>query len=1456
MVMFTVSKRWLLVLLSLIVVFSLLSHAIYAREWGRDPTNPLYWGNQPSLHEAFSEYFVIGIGYANHRYVWDYPGVEDGVFLHYQAVTAGNRLKPGVLLSSNRPNDWVWNWGNIPWAGDADGLVRLAEENEMAMIGHTLVWHGQSVAWLTTQTDAQGVPLEGAPPVTREQAIYNLHRHISTVAGRYSGQIYSWDVLNEAVYGAGSGDWRRFLRRGRTSPGGPGGFSPWYRGDSQWYNAFANGAVGDECGSDYVYYAFKFARRYDPFAVLYYNDYNDEHPPKARVIADMVIAINNRWAHDMVNNHEAVPEGQEYTGRLLIEGIGMQGHYSIDRWTAGGLLNPAFYTHIRNAIEAYRDTGARISITELDIAINSAGPGHQGNALTRDIPNLNQGLMPDHPDWIRPTPGWNADQAYAAGFPRTPRLGEPHPMQLEWQAQRYAQLFRIWLENQDYIARITFWNINDYHSWIRPTHGEHVDENWNIKPAWTAVMETLNDAPTPNIAPPVIGTAIITQDGTTSSIDAIPAGFVGERFGSIQFTAARNNWAPIRWRVIDGELPVGMVLNAATGVLRGTPRQAGEFNITIEASNARYAETKSITLTVDAFAPLPWDYLESLDLIQLGGVHGATHEITYNGLEVLASAYYEGVGVNIEGLRELARGDDRDIRFYFLSLDPDVAGRWQFMHLRFGMSFDVGSGVSISAATTTRETGVLTISANHTYRGASGALPPEGGCGIVFNHIDSYADGEQVGFIITDITVGGESVFRLIVEPPVFGSSDRGDGTFTNPVIWADVPDPSIIRVGDTFWMSSTTMHMNPGVPIMRSFDLVNWETVSYVYHVMEDMDDMKLQTGGYAYSHGTWASSLRYNYDTGTFILVVHSWTSSKTYIFQTEDPITQPWRRYEIPRVFHDSGLLLDDDGRNWLAWGVGRIYIIELNETVTGIRQGASQRLLLPTMHAPDPHTGIVPETGLAEGTHLQKIDDMYFVFGITWAPGQPRTQVAHRSTSLEGPWESKVIGRENIVFGSGGGVAQGGIVDDGNGNWFGFAFRDSGSVGRAPWIVPITWVDGWPMFGEDGSYTNLQREGPIPIQSDAGLKSVVASDEFNNDAQRPVYLESTLFVNPPRYPDGSLYRPQAPQAEQEQETDILACYDDNGSHLSLVWQWNHNPDNRFWSMTERPGWLRLQTGHLSTNIIDAPNTLTQRTFGPQSAAVVKIDVSGMKDGDEAGLSLFAARYGSIGVRVENGRRYVVTTLSNNWTTADGNMGNRGEEDARVPLPGYLVYLKAEADFLNQIDRGRFFYSQDGLVWNRLGGDLIMQYRIENHFMGYRFALYNFATETTGGYADFDFFRLTNVLGGEGRIARDALYGPLETLVIPRLVVLPEIQEVDELTEDETTETPYEPEIQEPETPYEPEVQEPETPYEPAAPEAPHEPAPESEGRTNIGLIVGIVLAVLVAGAVVFFVLKKKS
>jgi beta-xylosidase len=331
------------------------------------------------------------------------------------------------------------------------------------------------------------------------------------------------------------------------------------------------------------------------------------------------------------------------------------------------------------------------------------------------------------------------------------------------------------------------------------------------------------------------------------------------------------------------------------------------------------------------------------------------------------------------------------------------------------------------------------------------------------------------------------------------------------------------------------------------------------------------------------------------------------------------------------------------------------------------------------------------------------------------------VVHRARSLDGPWESRTIAQEDVRVGHGnGGPAQGNIVDDGHGNWFGMIFRDSGAAGRMPWVMPIRWTDGWPVYGDDDTGLHLTRGGGTPVAGDFARTRVVASDEFTNTAPKPTYHDADL-------------------------DPLLPEHAYNGSNLRLEWQWNHNPDNRFWSLTERPGWLRLTTGQLATDLLDARNTLTQRTFGPVSSAQVALDVSGMKNGDRAGLALFTARYGTVEVRMDGGRKSLVMVNSSS-TTARTDVES-------VPLTSDTVYLRAEADFADQVDRGTFSYSLDGAHWAGLGDAQQMTYSTRNHFMGYRFALYNYATAELGGHVDFDYYRISSELRGAPQSAAPA-------------------------------------------------------------------------------------------------------
>jgi len=187
--------------------------------------------------------------------------------------------------------------------------------------------------------------------------------------------------------------------------------------------------------------------------------------------------------------------------------------------------------------------------------------------------------------------------------------------------------------------------------------------------------------------------------------------------------------------------------------------------------------------------------------------------------------------------------------------------------------------------------------------------------------------------------------------------------------------------------------------------------------------------------------------------------------------------------------------------------------------------------------------------------------------------------------------------------------------------------------------------------------------------------------------------------------------------------------------LVWQWNHNPDNSLWSVTNRKGFLRLKTGRLDTSFLTARNSITQRTIGPVCTGIISLDVSNMKDGDFAGLALLQKNYGLAGVKL-NGKNKSIIMINAGTGIA--------EEVATIPLHQTTVFFKAECNFIEKKDTADFYYSLDGSNWKTIGTPLKMSYTLP-HFMGYRFTLFNYATKNTGGYADFDYFRITDTITG---------------------------------------------------------------------------------------------------------------
>lgn len=546
-----------------------------------------------------------------------------------------------------------------------------------------------------------------------------------------------------------------------------------------------------------------------------------------------------------------------------------------------------------------------------------------------------------------------------------------------------------------------------------------------------------------------------------------------------------------------------------------------------------------------------------------------------------------------------------------------------------------------------------------------------------------------------EIPEGGIEMLDNEIVKSTIASSDDGNGNYSNPVIFADVPDIDFIRVDDAYYMVSTTMHLSPGCPIMKSYDLVNWEIVNYVYNTLGDADNLALRAGDHNYGKGQWAASIRYN--NGIYYVGFLSYATGKSYIYYTKDIENGKWDKFEFNEGFHDMSLLFDDDGKVYIIYGGGSIWCVELEKDLSAVKPGTKRRII--------DDAGLVPGC-LAEGAHAYKINGYYYIFIITWPGGGRRTQLCYRSKSLDGEWEMKVVLDDNLDFHNAG-VAQGGIIDSVDGDWYCLLFQDHGAVGRTPVLMTMEWEDGWPVVGVDGK---APKTAEIPIKGHE-KKSVVTSDEFVN----------SQIVRP--------YHNFANSLEEAGENDY------NGSNLLLEWQWNHNPDNRLWSLTEREGYLRLKTGYFCTSVTKARNTLTQRTFGPECSGYIKLDVTNMKDGDVAGFSAFAERYGYVAVKVEGDEKYLVMARYDDNDSVEAEF-----EIARVPLAENEVYLRIDFDFVNSTDKAYFYYSLDGENWTRIGDTLQMNY-YGLHFMGYRFAIFNYATEQKGGYVDVDFFRVSD-------------------------------------------------------------------------------------------------------------------
>lgn len=504
--------------------------------------------------------------------------------------------------------------------------------------------------------------------------------------------------------------------------------------------------------------------------------------------------------------------------------------------------------------------------------------------------------------------------------------------------------------------------------------------------------------------------------------------------------------------------------------------------------------------------------------------------------------------------------------------------------------------------------------------------------------------------------------------------------TSSTNIIVSDYPDLDVIRVDDTYYMVSTTMHYMPGCVILRSYNLLDWEFCSYVYDELDSTPSQKLDDNKGIYGRGMWAACLRYN--NGTFYVSFVCNDTHKTYLY-TSKSINGPWKKSVIPGFYHDMSVLFDDDGKVYIVSGNTDIYLTEMKSDFSGAVEGGVNKIIIQ-----DNKGKII--LGY-EGSHIYKINGKYYIFFIHILKNNMRSEVCFVSDNIEGPYTGgEVLNSDLGNWNSG--VAQGGIVQSNDGKWYAILFQDHGALGRIPVLVPVDFSSDFPVFGVNGI---------VPQQI-------------------------TVLDNKPEYE----YSPLSGNA-----------FIKDGKLLPY-WQWNHTPDKTLVFFDKNS--FTVSTDKTVVNIMQAKNTLTQRTLGEKCCGSVMINADGIKNGDFAGLCAFEGEYAFIGITKEKDSYYLVTachkTKNSPWAM------NVFDEESPEIISKTLIhsgnlYLKLSFDLTRENQQVELMYKTvNEEKYKTVGEPVRLRYTLD-HFVGVRFALFMYSTLEYGGKSTFKDFTFNN-------------------------------------------------------------------------------------------------------------------
>ncbi|NND08302.1 MAG: glycosyl hydrolase 43 family protein [Saprospiraceae bacterium] len=536
---------------------------------------------------------------------------------------------------------------------------------------------------------------------------------------------------------------------------------------------------------------------------------------------------------------------------------------------------------------------------------------------------------------------------------------------------------------------------------------------------------------------------------------------------------------------------------------------------------------------------------------------------------------------------------------------------------------------------------------------------------------------------------------------------DQGDGTYINPVLNADYPDVDIEQLGDTYYMISSKQHMSPGMVILESKDMVNWRSIGHVWDSLSWGPEYQWDRMN-GYSFGVWAGDLAYH--EGTWFCYQIDFNHG-LYVSTAPD-IRGPW---SAPHHMLSSDQVLDDPGVFWDE-ETHQAYLIcntaGKQKSATNTVPGNENRIYKMSWDGKQLlDAGQLVYTGLgAEAAKIYRIDSTWYIFMAEWflddpngstkipSPENDRKQIVLRSDkSIYGPYEKKVVLERGNGFSRS--CSQGGLMQAPDGSWWymhqliqntDFPFQ-----GRPQCLEPVSWKNGWPIIGVD-------------VDGD--------------DIGEPVRQSKKPILGQPV---------AAPASDDDFGTESLG----------VQWEWNHNPKRSNWSLTDRPGWLRLKAGmplqigaqfgprsNQWTNAKGSQtlfwrvyNTLSQRIMGTtRGVAKAKFDVSNMSAGQRAGFVRFGGVYHLIGViQDDHGQRNLFF------------MDKLGNETMGPAISSTALFIRTN----NRHNQAFFEYSFDDQKYQRFGPNFTIEF---GNWTGDRLGFFTWNDKEEKGQIDVDWFK----------------------------------------------------------------------------------------------------------------------